>query len=189
MNTTQDTIKLALVQAELAAGLICINDQMSRLDRVIALGGVGASERRDLWRMETDQASLTNRETIIMGRIARDARPSVVLVVEDDLLVLMSAVADLQAAGFIVLEASNADEALALLETRDSIGAVFTDVQMPGTMDGLALARVVHTRWPLIKMIITSGNTHFGIDDLTLGDQFLRKPYRAEDVTTALRTN
>jgi CheY-like chemotaxis protein len=88
--------------------------------------------------------------------MGHDDRPSVVLVVDDDAFVLMTAAFNLRAAGFTVLEASNANEALALLQTQESIGAVFTDVQMPGTMDGLGLARVVHRRWPFIKMVITA---------------------------------
>lgn len=187
MNSTQDTTKLALIQAELAAGLISINDQMRRLDIVVAGGGAAISERRSLWQMETDQAGLTDRETIIVNRLARNGWPLVVLVVEDDAMVLMSAVSDLEAAGFTVVDAPDADAALALLETGVAIGAVFTDVQMPGTMDGLALARVVHARWPRIKVVVTSGNTHFGLRDLAFGDQFLRKPYQTEDVARALR--
>jgi CheY-like chemotaxis protein len=189
MNTTKNATDLALVQAELAAGLICISDQMTRLDQIIAHGEEGCVERRNLWRMEIDQAGMALRRSTIVDRIALNEGPSAVLVVEDDALLLMSAIADLEAAGFTVIDAANADEALALLETRDSIAAVFTDVQMPGTMDGLALMRLVHTRWPLIKMIVTSGNMRIGPDDLALGDQFLRKPYLAEDLVTALRTN
>lgn len=76
-----------------------------------------------------------------------------------------------------------------LLESSETIRAVFTDVQMPGTMNGLELAHRVHARWPAVKVLVTSGNALYGADDLAHGDQFVRKPYRAEDVIAALRAN
>ena len=189
MRSIQDAVTLARIQAEIAAGLIDITDHMSRLDRVIARGGESGAERRELWRMETAQAALGNERSRLAERIAHETRPAVVLVVEDEILVLMSVIADLKAAGFTVLEASSADEALALLEGSETIHAVFTNVQMPGTMNGLELVRRVHTRWPAVKVLVTSGNAIYGADDLVHGDQFLRKPYRAEDLVAALRAN
>jgi two-component system, response regulator PdtaR len=189
MKDTQNTIDLARIRAELAAGLINITDHMTQLDRLIARGGEASEERRELWRIETLQAGLGRQQSQLMDRIAHEERPSVVLVVEDEILVLMSAIANLEAAGFIVHQASNADEALALLESYESIRAVFTDVQMPGTMNGLELARVIHLRWPAVKVLVTSGNALYGAEDVVWGDRFLRKPYRAEDLVAALRAN
>jgi CheY-like chemotaxis protein len=189
MKTTQDTVDLARVRAEIAAGLISITDQMSQLNRVIARGGEACVERRELWRMETVQAALGKRQSALVEQMAHAASPIIVLVVEDEILVLMSAIADLEAAGFMVIEASSADEALALLEGSETIRAVFTDVQMPGTMDGLALARQVHARWPAVKVLVTSGNSIYGADDMVNGHQFMRKPYRARDVVAALLAN
>ncbi len=189
MNDTQNMIDLARIRAEMATGLINITDHITQLDRVIARGGEASVERRELWRMETLQAGLGRRQAQLVDRMAHEERPAVVLVVEDEILVLMTAIASLEAAGFIVYEASNADEALALLESHESIRAVFTDIQMPGTMNGLELARIVHKRWPAVKVLVTSGNALFGADDLVWGDQFVRKPYRAEDVVAALRAN
>jgi CheY-like chemotaxis protein len=139
--------------------------------------------------METLQAGLDEQQRGLVARMGHKGRSAVVLVVEDEILVLMSAIADLEAAGFIVLEASNADEALALLEGSETIRAVFTDVQMPGTMNGLELARQVHRRWPAVKVLVTSGNALYGSDDLLHGHQFVRKPYSAEDVVAALRAS
>ncbi len=82
-----------------------------------------------------------------MGEVARDGRP-VVLVVEDDTLVRVTALAIIEASGFEAIAAGNADEAIRALETRSDIRAVFTDVQMPGPMDGLKLAQVIRDRWP-----------------------------------------
>jgi CheY-like chemotaxis protein len=83
--------------------------------------------------------------------------PSVVLVVEDELMLRMRAVDIVEDAGFVPLEALNADEAIQILESRDDIAVLFTDIQMPGSMDGLRLAHLVHSRWPHIKIILVSG--------------------------------
>jgi CheY-like chemotaxis protein len=113
----------------------------------------------------------------------------VILVVEDESLTLMSAVACLTSAGFEVLEASNADEAIEMLETNATVGAIFTDIQMRGSMDGLALSREVHRRWPAIKVVVTSGNAMFSNKDLVPGDHFVRKPYSPDEIASALRDN
>lgn len=81
----------------------------------------------------------------------------VVLVVEDDFLLRMDAVDMVRAAGFEAVEAGNADEAISILEARPNIHVVFTDIQMPGSMDGLKLAKFVRDRWPPIKIVATSG--------------------------------
>src|SRR5580693_2370140 len=80
-----------------------------------------------------------------------------VLVVEDEMMLRMRAVDIVEDAGFMPVEAVNADDALAILESRSDIDLLFTDIQMPGTMDGLTLANAVHERWPLIKIILVSG--------------------------------
>ncbi len=81
----------------------------------------------------------------------------VVLVVEDETLIRIAAVEAVEEAGFEVIEAQNADEAIAILEQRTDIHLVFTDIQMPGSMDGLKLAHCVRDRWPPVKIIATSG--------------------------------
>jgi CheY-like chemotaxis protein len=111
----------------------------------------------------------------------------VVLIVEDEFLLRMDAADMIEAAGFDVVEAGNADEAIEILETRPDITVVFTDIQMPGSMDGLKLARAVRGRWPPIKIIATSGHVDVMETDLPEGGRFLPKPYSSLQVTGVLR--
>jgi CheY-like chemotaxis protein len=118
--------------------------------------------------------------------ISATKRP-VVLIVEDDFWVRMNAVELIGDAGFDVVEAGNADAAIAILEARPGIHVVFTDIQMPGSMDGLKLARFVRDRWPPIKIVATSGFVNVGKDDLPEGGRFVPKPYRPEYIVATLR--
>jgi CheY-like chemotaxis protein len=120
-----------------------------------------------------------------MGFVAPN-RP-VILVVEDDFLLRMNAADIVRDAGFDVVEASNADEAIIILESRNDISVVFTDVQMPGSMDGLKLARAVRGRWPPIQIVTTSGQCIVEAADLPEGGRFLPKPYNAMQVSGLLR--
>jgi CheY-like chemotaxis protein len=86
-----------------------------------------------------------------------------------------------------MVEAANADDAIRLLEARPDITVVFTDVQMPGAMDGLKLARAVKGRWPPIKIVATSGLVDVGEKDLPEGGRFLPKPYHARQLAAVLR--
>lgn len=113
-------------------------------------------------------------------------RHQVVLIVEDEALILMGASDIIRDAGFGVVEAANADEAIAILETRLDITIVFTDIQMPGSMDGLKLAAAIRHRWPPIKIIATSGNVKVGLRDLPEGGQFLQKPYTRGQIINAI---
>jgi len=108
--------------------------------------------------------------------------PIVVLVVEDEALIRIATVMGLEAAGYTVLECEGADEAIAILERRSDIGAVFTDVDMPGTMDGLKLVRYVRGRWPPIALIVASGQVKVREEDLPEGGRFIAKPYTMERV-------
>jgi CheY-like chemotaxis protein len=102
----------------------------------------------------------------------------VVLVVEDEPLVRMTAVDELEEAGFQVLEAANADEALKMLEARsDVVQVLFTDVHMPGSMDGMALAEQVHRRWPHVLLLISSGRARPHPDEIPDHGHFVPKPY------------
>lgn len=111
---------------------------------------------------------------------------AVVLIVEDDALVRMDTAEMVEDAGYHALEASNADEAIRLLETRNDIDVVFTDVEMPGSMDGIRLAHAVSRRWPPVKLIAASGRPQFTVDDLPKGGRFLSKPYRPHEVRRTL---
>jgi CheY-like chemotaxis protein len=111
----------------------------------------------------------------------------VILIVEDEFLLRMDSAEVIENAGFEVIEAANADEAIAVLTARPDIHVVFTDIQMPGSMDGLKLARFVRDRWPPIKIVATSGLVRVEDDDLPAGSVFLRKPYHVAEVVAALR--
>lgn len=100
-----------------------------------------------------------------------------VLVVEDEVLVRLNAVFHLEEAGFDTLQAGNADEAIALLESRKDITIVFTDIHMPGSMDGLRLAHAIRDRWPPIELVVTSGLKRVPREDLPERGHFLSKPY------------
>ena len=108
----------------------------------------------------------------------RHPTPSVVLVVEDEPLVRMTAADELEEAGFQVLEATNADEALKVLEARsDEVQVLFTDVHMPGSMDGMALAEQVSQRWPHVLLLISSGYARPHSDEIPDHGHFVPKPY------------
>jgi len=111
----------------------------------------------------------------------------VILIVEDEFLLRMDSAEMIENAGFEVIQAGNADEAIAVLQARPAIHVVFTDIQMPGSMDGLKLARFVRDRWPPIKIIATSGLVKVGAEDLPAGTVFLPKPYRGAQVVATLR--
>jgi two-component system, response regulator PdtaR len=117
---------------------------------------------------------------------SKTKRP-VVLIVEDEFLIRMDAVDMIRSAGFDVVEAENADEAILILEDRTDITVVFTDVQMPGSMDGLKLAAAIRGRWPPIKIVATSGHLKISEDDLPPGSRFLPKPYSAPQIVRTLR--
>ena len=112
----------------------------------------------------------------------------VVLLVEDELLVRMAAADDLQDAGFHVLEAANADVALAVLETcSDNVQVLFTDIDMPGSMNGLDLAESVQQRWPHISLLISSAYHKPHPEQIPDEGRFVPKPYSSEDVVQHIR--
>lgn len=116
------------------------------------------------------------------------ATKPVVLVVEDEAFVRMDIVEQIAAAGFEVIEATNADQAIEILETNRSITIVFTDVDMPGSMDGIKLAKAVRGRWPPIKIVVTSGHLKVSDEDLPAGGVFFQKPYVPSEVIRTLRS-
>jgi two-component system, response regulator PdtaR len=111
---------------------------------------------------------------------------AVVLVVEDDPLLRMNAVDMIEEAGFRAIEASDADAAIQMLETRNDIRLIFTDIDMPGSMDGLALAHAVANRWPPVRIIATSGHFKVSETDLPSGGRFIPKPYRQHQLVNML---
>ncbi len=125
----------------------------------------------------------------LQDRMAYDIRrPSLtVVIVEDEWLVRMAAAHALSEAGFYVLEADRTDHALAHL--RDSvcqIHALFTDVHVPGPMDGLALAHLARRNWPWVRLLIASGRARPPTHELPEGAKFLTKPYETDHVISHL---
>jgi CheY-like chemotaxis protein len=108
---------------------------------------------------------------------------AVVLVVEDNAIILMGAVDLVLAAGYIVLQARDADEAIRVLQSRDDIDLVFTDIQMPGTMDGLKLSHFIRKGWPPVKLIVASGAAILEESSLPKGSSFFSKPYDDHAIT------
>jgi two-component system, response regulator PdtaR len=109
------------------------------------------------------------------------------LVVEDDGLIRLDLVDMLIDRGFDVIDAANADEALFVLSTSTEVAAILTDIDMPGSMNGLDLAQRVHGQWPDCKIIVISGRYHPQADLLPPGSRFVTKPLSEATVQNLLR--
>ena len=110
-----------------------------------------------------------------------------VLVVEDEPIVLMDAVQSLEDAGFEVVDAYDGEHALMRLEERPDIAAVFTDVNMPGRFDGVALARMVHERRPDMVLVVTSAAMPLTDADIPDDGRFVPKPYDGRQIAGLIR--
>jgi DNA-binding NtrC family response regulator len=115
------------------------------------------------------------------------ARPFAVLVVEDEAILRLHAVDIVEEAGFTAIEAKNADEAIAILEDRSDITLLFTDVNMPGSMDGLKLAHAVRNRWPPVKIVVVSGHRQLDPNELPADSRFFGKPFQSDKMIAELR--
>jgi DNA-binding NtrC family response regulator len=113
--------------------------------------------------------------------------PAVVLIVEDEMMLRMRAVDMVEDAGYTPIEASDADEAVAILESRSDIALMCTDIQMPGSMDGMGLAHAVYVRWPLIKIIVVSGQLNPPSTELPPRSRFFGKPLEAGQMIAQMR--
>lgn len=111
--------------------------------------------------------------------------PLAVLVVDDEPLLRMDLAATLEDAGFKVFEASNADRAIELLD-KENIRVLFTDVDMPGSMNGVELAHYARSYWP-VEIIVTSGHRKVSLSDLPPGAVFLGKPVRPAQIIEELK--
>lgn len=109
-----------------------------------------------------------------------------VLVVEDEAVIRLAAMDLVESAGYEAVEAKNADEAIRILEARTDIRVVFTDIDMPGTMDGMKLAHFVRDRWPPIRIVVASGMTIVSESQLPTGSRFFSKPYEGGSILSAL---
>jgi two-component sensor histidine kinase/DNA-binding NarL/FixJ family response regulator len=111
----------------------------------------------------------------------------IVLIVEDEMVLRMRAVDIVEDAGFLSVEAVSADEAMRILESRDDISLLFTDIQMPGSMDGLKLAHAVHSRWPHIKIVLVSGQVAVTEADKPADSRFFPKPLEIHQMVLELQ--
>jgi CheY-like chemotaxis protein len=110
-----------------------------------------------------------------------------VLVVEDDEVLRMCAAEVVADAGFSPVEAANADEAFAILENRSDIALLFTDIRMPGSMDGLNLARTVHGRWPAIKIILVSRRVELSERERPVNSRYFQKQFAMKQMIEGLQ--
>lgn len=111
-----------------------------------------------------------------------------ILIVEDDHLLRSLVIDVVEEAGFATREASNADEAMAVLSAHSDIDVLFTDITMPGSMDGLELAHAVRARWPLIKIVVVSARADVAETDVPPDSRFLQKPYHTDVMISAIRS-
>jgi CheY-like chemotaxis protein len=115
--------------------------------------------------------------------------PTTVLVAEDEFIVRLTIAEFLRDAGYNVIEAGNADEALAVFESGQLVDLLFTDVRMPGSMDGCELARQVRAKWPTTQIILTSGYSEGLLTARSVNEDFVvPKPYRPQAVLSTIRT-
>jgi two-component system, response regulator PdtaR len=112
---------------------------------------------------------------------------TVILTVEDEFLISEYLGHVLEEAGYDVISTSNADEAIAVLESRNDIRVISTDVNIPGPMNGLKLAAAVRGRWPPTKIIVATGKDRPDEDQMPEQSQFMAKPYVPERILAAVR--
>jgi two-component system, response regulator PdtaR len=112
---------------------------------------------------------------------------TVILTVEDEFLIREYLDHVLEEAGYDVVSTSNADEAIAVLESRNDIRVIITDISIPGSMNGLKLAAAVRERWPPIKIIVATGKDRPDVDQMPEQSQFVAKPYVPERILAAVR--
>ena len=128
---------------------------------------------------------ISTRKSRIFSLVINRLSHPFVLVVEDDPLQRLVAVNLVEDAGFKALEAADAEEAIQILELRNDVGVVLTDVDMPGRINGLKLAFAVHNRWPPLAIIIVSGQRP--LDEMPVGSVFFSKPYSETEMLAKLR--
>jgi DNA-binding NtrC family response regulator len=114
------------------------------------------------------------------------SRQPIVLVIDDEPLIEMEAVDLFHDLGYEAIGVRNADEAMLILRARDDVSLVFTDIEMPGTMNGLLLATTLEAIWLHIQVLITSGRTAPPDEALLGSARFLPKPYDAIQIERAL---
>ena len=113
--------------------------------------------------------------------------PVLVLIVDDEAILRFIASDVLEDSGFQVLEAENAKAALMVLADHPDVRVLFTDINMPGALDGLDLAREAHARWPHLKLVITSGRLRPADSEIPDDGRFVAKPYSPDHLVGEIR--
>ncbi len=113
---------------------------------------------------------------------------AIILVVEDDPLLSLDISDALEGESYDVIAVANADEAIKVLESRNDIPTIFTDIDLPGSMDGLKLAAAVRDRWPPVHIIVTTGMRAPHRDQMPANSMFIAKPYRSAEIIEAVRS-
>jgi CheY-like chemotaxis protein len=168
-----------------------------RLLRAHSVGGDFIASLLSQWRIIWTARCLSQIERLFQSMAVPRERPmmspdypcipAVVLVVEDEMMLRLLAVDIVEDAGYTPLEATDAAEAVAILESRSDVVLMCTDIQMPGEMDGMGLAHVVHERWPTIEIIVVSGQLKLSNLDLPPRSRFFSKPLDATEVIAGMR--
>jgi CheY-like chemotaxis protein len=118
----------------------------------------------------------------MMSETPKSLTPLAVLVVEDEPLLRLAAIDLVEMAGYEAIPAADATEAVKILEARNDIRVVMTDVDMPRGVDGMRLAAIIRDRWPPIKIIIVSGHVHDPANLIPAETVLFSKPYREEQI-------
>jgi CheY-like chemotaxis protein len=151
---------------------------------------LGLGSLSSWWRRISDAGgtkdmigALRTDNSVQLGQEAKSA-PATILVVEDEVLVRMLIADQLRNAGYSVIEAADADEALALLAHTFNVRLVLSDVQMPGSMDGIGLARALRSAYPSVKVLLASGKA--AMLDEVQHDGFFPKPYDVAQIVNRI---
>ena len=113
---------------------------------------------------------------------------AIILVVEDDVLLNLDISEALEDEGYDVIAVANTDEAIKILERRNDIRTIFTDIDLPGSVDGLKLAAALRDCWPPVHIIVTTGMRAPHRDEMPANSAFIAKPYRSAEVLEAVRS-
>ena len=138
--------------------------------------------------LEAAEQTARNLSDVMQAAMQAGGPPApVILVVEDEAMIRAHVAMSLSDAGYSVIEASDAQEALLELERGAQIDLLFTDVQMPGSVDGLKLAQWVSVRWPRVTLLVSSGSFEPAKDAIPSGGRFLGKPYDFHELLRHVR--
>ncbi len=159
---------------------ICIGDEVV----FVGSGAVNFAMTRQAAQqtLEALAATLDFHASVTSLDRLRAPEKRVILLVDDEPIIRAWGTGVLEEAGYVVIEARDAQEAMDTLQGGVEVHLVFTDVQMPGALDGLQLAHLVQERWPAIRLLICSGRVALDRQALPAAGRFLKKPYEAEEM-------